>query len=112
MSQGGYIVVFWTKAATLSKHVNFQVQFGMEYSQYYTEGVSHSNFGRVLFALLDETPLPDWWYRKQKENPSAVVQPIQLYGDHERSHTQRLDDLIVSLYWLIYRNTHGDMDLE
>ncbi len=112
MSRGGYIIVFWTKAAAESKHVNFQIQFGMEYSQYYTEGVSTDNFGRVLFALLDATPLPEAWRRKQKESPHSLVQPIQLYGDHERPHTHRLDDLIVSLYWLIYRNTHGDTELD
>ncbi len=56
MSQGGYIVVFWTKAATLSKHVNFQVQFGMEYSQYYTEGVSH--------RILDGCCLRFWTKRR------------------------------------------------
>lgn len=112
MNRGGYIIVFWTKSAAVSKHVNYEVQFGMEYSQYYTEGVPINDFGRVLFALLDETPLPDWWYQKQKASPNSIVQPIQLYGDRERSFTQRLDDLIVCLYWLIYRNTHGDVGLE
>jgi hypothetical protein len=29
---------------------------------------------------------------------------MQLYGDDERSMFQRIDDLIVRLYWLIYRN--------
>jgi hypothetical protein len=30
---------------------------------------------------------------------------VKMFGDDERSELQRLDDLIVSLYWLIYRNT-------
>jgi hypothetical protein len=112
MNRGGYLIVFWTKQAAESKHVNSEVQFGMEYSQYYTEGVPINDFGRVLFALIDNTPLPAWWHRKQQESPNSVVQPIQLYGDRERSFTQRLDDLIVCLYWLIHRNTHGDVGLE
>jgi hypothetical protein len=112
MNRGGYLIVFWSKAAAVSKHVAYEVQFGMEYSDYYTTGVQENDFGRVLFARLDDTPLPDWWYRKQKEAPNQVVQPIQLYTDRERAFTQRLDDLIVCLYWLIYRNTYGDVGVE
>jgi hypothetical protein len=110
LSRGGYIVAFWSKAAVESHHVNFQIEFGMEFSQYFTEGASDSNLGRVLFARLDDTPLPDWWQRKRQENPAAVVEPIQLFEDHGRSSRQRLDDLIVYLYWLIYRNTHNEVD--
>lgn len=33
----------------------------------------------------------------------VVIVPV--YSDAERSETQRIDDLIVALYWLIYRNT-------
>jgi hypothetical protein len=53
---------------------------------------------KVLFAHLDDTPLPEWWQRFHEP-------AVQLYGDRQRSETNRIDDLIVRLYWLIYRNT-------
>jgi hypothetical protein len=52
---------------------------------------------RLLVGLLDPTPLPP--------TTESQVEVVQLYGDAERSAAQRLDDLIVRLYWLIYRNT-------
>ncbi|MCA8901328.1 MAG: hypothetical protein KDA53_08755 [Hyphomonas sp.] len=51
---------------------------------------------RLLFARLDETPLPAY-----AENS------IQLYGDDERSEINRIDDLIVSLYWHFGGAVHG-----
>jgi hypothetical protein len=95
---GGYHIVFWTKAASVSKHVDYELP--------------SNNFGRVLFARLDDTPVPDWWYHKLRENPSSVAQPVQLYGDHQRPFIQRMDDLITGVYWLIYRSTHGEFGLE
>jgi hypothetical protein len=53
---------------------------------------------RVLFALLEPCDLPGFW--KQFQEPY-----VQLYGDSERSATHRIDDLVVRLYWLIYRKT-------
>ena len=52
----------------------------------------------VLFGLLEPCQLPEFWV--QFNEPS-----VQLYGDADRSTTQRLDDLVVRLYWLIYRKT-------
>jgi len=56
---------------------------------------------RILVGLFDTTPLDE-----RLAALEANGQIIQLYGDSERSEVQRIDDLIVRLYWLIYRNTH------
>jgi hypothetical protein len=48
--------------------------------------------------MLEPCELPAFWLGFNE--PS-----VQLYGDAELSATQRLDDLVVRLYWLIYRKT-------
>ena len=53
---------------------------------------------KVLFALLEPSPLPEFWQRFHEPY-------VQLYGDSDRSETHRIDDLVVRLYWLIYRKT-------
>jgi hypothetical protein len=55
---------------------------------------------KVLFALLEPCPLPKFW---MMFNEPAV----QLYGDSVRAETHRVDDLMVRLYWLIYRKTRS-----
>jgi hypothetical protein len=82
----GYVVVFWSRQSAQSEWVEYE---------YRTASEEISNFNdRVLFALLDESPIPDFW---MEFNEPAV----RIYGDEVRSETQRLDDLIVRLYWLI-----------
>jgi hypothetical protein len=58
---------------------------------------------RVLFALLEDCPIPEFW--TQYQDPS-----VQLYGDATRPAAHRLDDLVVRLYWLIYRKTKAAED--
>ena len=62
-----------------------------------SEGIANFN-DRVLFALLDDSPIPEFGTLYQE--PS-----VQLYGDEKRPAAHRLDDLVVRLYWLIYRKT-------
>mgnify|MGYP001223022292 CR=1 FL=1 len=85
LAAGGYLVAF-ISAASMSTAVITQ-EWGTAFE---------SNPGRVLPALLDNVPLT---------GTVATIQALQLYGDRERSEIHRLDDLIVRLYWLIYRNT-------
>ena len=92
----GYVVVFWSRSASESQFIRSELQ------QAATE-ISDFN-DRVLFALLEDVPLPDFWLRFHEP-------AVQLYSKAERSTTQRLDDLVVRLYWLIYRKTrHRDLD--
>ena len=90
LRRGGYVVVFWSRNASRSEYVNKEIERA-------AKGISGFN-DRVLFGLLEDCPLPNFWL---KFNEPAV----QLYGDSTRSATQRLDDLVVRLYWLIYRKT-------
>lgn len=92
MKRGGYAIAFWSRAASRSPWVDFEVRQA-------AEGMSDFN-DRVLFACLDPTPLPDFWLRFQEP-------AVQLWAavDEDRSATQRRDDLVVRLYWLIYRKT-------
>ena len=90
LARGGYAVIFWSHAASRSKWVNDDVERA-------ANGMASFN-DRVLFGLLEPCPLPEFWL--QFHEPS-----VQLYGDADRSTTQRLDDLVVRLYWMIYRKT-------
>jgi hypothetical protein len=90
LARGGYAVVFWSRAASESEFVKNEVKE-------VAEGIAEFN-DRVLFGLLEPCPVPDFWLKF--DEPS-----VQLYGDLDRSATQRLDDLVVRLYWLIYRKT-------
>lgn len=90
LARGGYAVVFWSRSASESKFVNDEIERA-------AKGMAAFN-DRVLFAVLEPCPLPDFWLKFNE--PS-----LQLYGDSGRSATQRLDDLVVRLYWLIYRKT-------
>jgi hypothetical protein len=65
--------------------------------RYAADGISNFN-DRVLFARLEDIPLPDFWLNYHEPD-------VQLFGDAERTQNQRLDDLMVRLYWLIYRKT-------
>lgn len=90
LARGGYAVIFWSKAASQSEFVKSELQLA-------AKDISEFN-DRVIFALLEPCPIPEFWM--QFNEPW-----VQLYGDAERSTTQRLDDLVVRLYWLIYRKT-------
>ena len=90
LARGGYAIIFWSHASSESEFVINEIeQVAKEMSEFND---------RVLFGLLEPCTLPDFWLRFHE--PS-----VQLYGDEDRSATQRLDDLVVRLYWLIYRKT-------
>ncbi|MEP7288432.1 MAG: TIR domain-containing protein [Chloroflexota bacterium] len=108
MNMGGYAVVFWSKNMIYSERAQAEFEFALDYNRYYTNDYSQLNLGRVLIALLDDTPLPDWALDKIESDPGSVVKPVQLYSDSQLSATNRLDDLIVRLYWLNYRTTQGN----
>ncbi|MGE5262598.1 MAG: toll/interleukin-1 receptor domain-containing protein [Acidobacteriota bacterium] len=90
LGRGGYAVVFWSQAAASSKWVELEIAEA-------ARGIADFN-DRVLFVLLDNTPVPNFWLNFNEPC-------VQLYGDTERSTYHRMDDLVVRLYWLIYRNT-------
>jgi hypothetical protein len=50
----------------------------------------------VILALIDDAPVPVELARYQR---------VQIFGDAHRTENQRLDDLVVRVYWLIHRNT-------
>jgi hypothetical protein len=96
LNRGGYVIVFWSQYARESDWVRREIQRA-------AEGIPDFN-DRVLFALLDDAPLPDFWLRFHEP-------AVQLYADGERAGAQRIDDLVVRLYWLIYRKTkHKHLD--
>jgi len=83
---GGYVVALWSSSAVKSLFVAAEAHLGSR----------HPN--RVLFAILEGEQPPVPFY-------AANSDVVLVYGDDERSFVQRVDDLIVRLYWLIYRNT-------
>lgn len=105
INRGGYLVACLSKHASESSFVQEEIKLAWEYGQYHSPELDNPNYGRVLFAQLDNTPLPDWLKDIIQTKPDSVVKPVQLFSDKELSATNRIDDLIVRLYWLIYHNT-------
>lgn len=102
LNTGGYVVVFWSKNAAESKLVRRELERGFQYFP-----SEDPDYDRIIFALLDQTPLPDWYEARLANHPqsSHAVYPVQLYGDAQFSLLNRIDNLIVQLYWLIYRTS-------
>ena len=84
------MIVFWSQSASKSDWIKSEISKA-------ASGIEDLN-DRVLFALLDKAKIPDFWM--EFKDPA-----VQLYGDEKRSSTNRIDDLMVRLYWLIYRKT-------
>ena len=90
LNRGGYAIAFWSDNASRSKWIEKELAAAAADIDLLND--------RVLFALLEPSPLPEFWLRFHESH-------VQLYGDSDRSETHRIDDLIVRLYWLIYRKT-------
>ncbi|MEZ5293203.1 MAG: toll/interleukin-1 receptor domain-containing protein [Vicinamibacterales bacterium] len=89
LARGGYVIVFWSRATRESRFVENEIQRAVQ-------GMPGGN-DRVLFARLDDTPLRAFW--------AGQDHGVQMFGDTERGEKNRWDDLVVRLYWLIYRKT-------
>jgi hypothetical protein len=90
---GGYVLIYWSKDVEHSPVIPAELDLAMrEYPD------------RVLLVQLDDTPLPIWITDQiSKENT------INIMEDNKSSQLHKIDDLIVRLYWLIYRNVQKDM---
>jgi hypothetical protein len=120
IARRGYVLSFWSTAAAASNWMNTHHGFAFLHHR-----------SRILFALLEDVPVRlaldsmlAWWpedihaliRERLVDKDDGVNTPedffaqlqnesVQVYGDAERSQLQRIDDLIVRLYWLIYQNT-------
>jgi hypothetical protein len=90
LNRGGYVILFWSREAGRFEYIEKQLATVASGMQGFND--------RVLFALLEPCNLPQFWMEFQEPY-------VQLYGDSERSEIHRIDDLVVRLYWLIYRKT-------
>lgn len=115
-STRGYLVVFWSRNSPASKFQQDDLFIARELGALARRGgklwskrwggtrvpgyneiwdsyvdIFESEIDRILFVRLDETPLPTW-----------ARQSVQLYGDSARSEMNRIDDLVVRLYWLMH----------
>jgi hypothetical protein len=122
----GYLIVFWSKNSLTSEFqaddllIAREIQAGAEaqwrldskrwnedrYPGYNLINLSFKNImkseaDRILFVLLDRTPLPKW-----------AVHYVQLFGDETRSEVNRIDDVIVRTYWLIYNYANSTKSLD
>jgi hypothetical protein len=99
LALGGYMTLFWSRKASESRWVEHELS---EVLKTYAD--------RIMLALLDETPLPvalteghNASYTDERMERALV--PVHLYQDDGRGlNWQRVDDLIVRLYWLILRH--------
>jgi hypothetical protein len=91
LERGGYVVLFWSKAASESNWVHAETERAL---------AKYNN--RIIPAIMDPVELPPML---------QDIVTVQLYQDHSRDIDYRkLDDLIVNLYWLIQRNTRDDKE--
>jgi hypothetical protein len=90
VTRGGYVVAFWSDSASRANWIEKELATA-------AAGIDRLN-DRVLFALLEPSPVPEFWRRFHEPY-------LQLYSDRDRPESHRIDDLVVRLYWLIYRNT-------
>ena len=90
LNRGGYVIAFWSDHASRSNWMQKELAAAAADIDRFND--------RVLFALLEPSPLPEFWLRFQEPY-------VQLYGDSDRPETHRIDDLVVRLYWLIHRKT-------
>lgn len=86
LDRGAYIVLFWSANALRSRFIEQEIHWAREHPA-----------NRVLVALLEDIEAPAW-----STDAPAHLQPVQLFGDTQLSETNRWDDLIVRLYWLVY----------
>jgi hypothetical protein len=94
VEEGGYAVIFLSQHAMISNWVNREMEAAVRI------GLEQAST-RVVPVYLDEYGRDEYIRTFRRPDPDA----IQLYGDTARPERHRIDDLIVRLYWLIYRTT-------
>ena len=86
---GAYVIVYWSGEVESSNWMRFEFDLAMrEYPD------------RVLVVQLYDTPLPKWIVDRIK-----IDNIVKLMENQDFSRRQKIDDLIVRIYWLIYKNT-------
>lgn len=103
----GYLMLFWSEN-TYQDYVRIPES---PPSGYYLPPEPAKAIQNVLYVLLDDVPLPSWYEYVLLQYPGMdAIKPVQLfddvYGLNEMAN--RIDDLIVRLYWLIFRNQYPD----
>jgi hypothetical protein len=89
LERGGYLVLFWSEDAARSDFISREFQFALERYR-----------DRILPVALDSSELP---------NELADVVPVHLRRTRKDPiDLRRLDDVIVRIYWLVFRNTHTE----
>lgn len=123
LQRNGNAVVFWSANAARSEWVadeidrafDYQLNLMREDSLLDPAHRTHVAERRILFATLDETPLPATPamaayarvlqnYQRDGHVEDALV-PVHLTDAHGDLDLHRVDDLIVRAYWLIYRHS-------
>lgn len=107
MNRGGYVVAFWSKNTVKSKTQPLEIKFAHEYGRKITFNPDNPENTRLLVAQLDNTPFADWVSDIFVDEGSA--KPIQLYSDKALSLTNRIDNLVVRLYWLIFHTQRPEL---
>lgn len=88
---GGYIVPFLSRNSIESKWVELEVKMAIERFP-----------NQILPVMIDEVNLPDI---------IKDTNPLKLFrNDSNELDMRRVDDLIVRLYWMIYKNTKNSIN--
>jgi hypothetical protein len=121
---GGYVIAFWSSNAENSEYVRMELEQAFDYQLTILREQHRKHQKakrpqdrlpwerRILFAGLDETPLPlvgplgeylrEMNNYNQGDAWNALV-PVRLTDAEGQLDLHRVDDLIVRTYWLIYR---------
>lgn len=102
INNGGYMVVFWTEMA--ERHTRLRRNIPIEAEIKSLLHKEQSN--RIIFAVLDDVPL-----MYDFENHPLELR-VDLFEHDGLSSVNRIDDLIIRLYWLIFRNQFPELVYE
>ncbi|MCB9452657.1 MAG: hypothetical protein H6672_14560 [Anaerolineaceae bacterium] len=91
LNKGAFFVSFWSKATSEFQFKEFEYVASLGFSD------------RNVLALLEDIELE----RGFSNHPAHLKVP--LWADKNLSHENKIDDLIVRLYWLIFRNQFPEL---
>lgn len=94
VTRKGYKIMFWSSSAQVrASNPDSWLRFELDF-------IASLNLNnRIVFAFLEPSDLPTEFNMHPKNLK------VQLWSDDQLSQKHRIDDLIVRLYWLRYRDT-------
>lgn len=90
LNHNGFIIYFLSSDSLKSKDVLLEIGYALE-----------TQPDRILISLLENVRTKDIPHFSEK------IHFVQLFGDKKRAEKPRWDDLIVNLYWLVFKYSYS-----